>query len=260
MVSDASPANSLIVVKSVVPNVANISEMPIDRPMSPTRLTMKAFLAAAAAECLCCQNPISRYDARPTPSQPRNRTRKLAAQHQHQHRRDEQVEVAEEADPARVVLHVADRVDVDQRADAGDQQQEQCRQRVVEQVEVDLQAARLEPGEQVLGDLAVLAVAAEQLDEQQQADQERADRQRATEPGTPAVEAATAQRAADEQDQGAQSGQRDDQPEQREDAVGRPRVDHRDAFVLGEHQVSASRTSAGWRRRPRPNGACGRWS
>ena len=78
VVSDASPATSLIVVKSVVPNVANISEMPIDRPMSPTRLTMKAFLAAAAAECLCCQKPISRYDARPTPSQPRNRPRKLA--------------------------------------------------------------------------------------------------------------------------------------------------------------------------------------
>src|SRR5207342_16449 len=108
-----------------------------------------------------------------------------------------QVEVAEEATPARVVLHVADRVDVDQRADAGDQQQEQRRQRVVEQVEVDLQAARLEPGEQVLGDLAVLAVAAEQLEEQQQADQERADRQRATEPRAPAVEAATAQRTAD---------------------------------------------------------------
>ena len=39
--------------------------------MSPTRLITNAFLAAAAAEGLICQNPISRYDVRPTPSQPR---------------------------------------------------------------------------------------------------------------------------------------------------------------------------------------------
>ena len=75
VVSDASPASSLTVEKSTVPNVVNMSAMPIDRPMSPTRLTMKAFLAAAAADGLCCQKPISRYDARPTPSQPRNRPR-----------------------------------------------------------------------------------------------------------------------------------------------------------------------------------------
>ena len=77
MVSDASPATSLMVVKSVVPNVANISATPSDRPMSPTRLTTNAFLAAAAAESLCCQKPMSRYEARPTPSQPRNSPRKL---------------------------------------------------------------------------------------------------------------------------------------------------------------------------------------
>ena len=60
---------------SVVPNSLNISMIASAMPMSPTRLTTNAFLAAAAAEGLCCQNPISRYDARPTPSQPRNSTR-----------------------------------------------------------------------------------------------------------------------------------------------------------------------------------------
>src|SRR5215203_4566668 len=44
-------------------------------PMSPTRLTTKAFLAAVAAVGLCCQKPMSRYEARPTPSQPTNTTR-----------------------------------------------------------------------------------------------------------------------------------------------------------------------------------------
>ena len=48
----------------------NINIIAIINPMSPTRLTTKAFLAAVAADGLCCQKPISRYDAKPTPSQP----------------------------------------------------------------------------------------------------------------------------------------------------------------------------------------------
>ena len=68
---DAPPVSSETFANDVVPKVTNIRPMPSDRPMSPTRLITKAFLAAAAAEGLYCQNPISRYDARPTPSQPR---------------------------------------------------------------------------------------------------------------------------------------------------------------------------------------------
>ena len=47
--------------------------------MSPTRLTTNAFFAAVAADGLYCQNPMSRYEARPTPSQPTYRPRKLSA-------------------------------------------------------------------------------------------------------------------------------------------------------------------------------------
>ena len=47
-------------VKVTVPNSANISMIASDRPTSPTRLAMKAFLAATAAAGLYCQNPISR--------------------------------------------------------------------------------------------------------------------------------------------------------------------------------------------------------
>src|ERR1700737_3580692 len=57
-------------VNETVPNSVNISMTAMESPASPTRLTMNAFLAATAAEGLNCQNPISRYDARPTPSQP----------------------------------------------------------------------------------------------------------------------------------------------------------------------------------------------
>ena len=61
--------------KAEEPNEASINMMAIDMPRSPTRLTTKAFLAATAALFLYCQKPISRYEARPTPSQPMNSTR-----------------------------------------------------------------------------------------------------------------------------------------------------------------------------------------
>ena len=73
--SEAPSAFALITVKLVEPHVTKASMIAVERPMSPTRLSTKAFLAAAAAEGLCCQKPIRRYDARPTPSQPRNRPR-----------------------------------------------------------------------------------------------------------------------------------------------------------------------------------------
>src|SRR6478672_7213970 len=65
--------------KSRVLNTAQTPKMPRAKPKSPTRLTMKALMAAALAEGRVYQNPISRYDARPTPSQPKNIWRKLSA-------------------------------------------------------------------------------------------------------------------------------------------------------------------------------------
>jgi len=46
--------------------------MPSAKPKSPTRLTMKAFIAAAFALGFLNQKPMRRYEARPTPSQPKN--------------------------------------------------------------------------------------------------------------------------------------------------------------------------------------------
>src|ERR1700736_1841301 len=65
-------------VNEIVPNVANITNMASASPTSPTRLTTNAFLAAVAADGLWYQKPISRYDARPTPSQPTYSPRQLA--------------------------------------------------------------------------------------------------------------------------------------------------------------------------------------
>ena len=63
--------------KSKVPNVVKTRSMPRMKPKSPIRLTTNAFLPASAADGLRNQNPISRYEQSPTPSQPTNITGKL---------------------------------------------------------------------------------------------------------------------------------------------------------------------------------------
>src|SRR6266540_4817822 len=67
-VSLTLPAPAPTVANDDEPNSVHIDITASDMPRSPTRFTTKAFFAAVAAECLYCQNPISRYDARPTPS------------------------------------------------------------------------------------------------------------------------------------------------------------------------------------------------
>ncbi len=58
LLADAMP--SLTSTKADEPKAQSISITARLIPMSPTRLTTKAFLAAVAAVGLCCQNPISR--------------------------------------------------------------------------------------------------------------------------------------------------------------------------------------------------------
>ena len=69
----------------------------------------------------------------------------VVGEHQQQHRGEEQVQVREEPAAPGIFGHVADRVDVDQRADAGDQQHEAHRQLVELQAEVHLQRRRPAP-------------------------------------------------------------------------------------------------------------------
>src|SRR5262249_55416760 len=61
----------------MVPKRTNASRMPSTNPKSPMRLTMKAFLPASEADVFWNQKPMSRYEQRPTPSQPTNITRKF---------------------------------------------------------------------------------------------------------------------------------------------------------------------------------------
>ncbi len=80
--SSSRPSTSTVVAVSaptplntssywVVPSVANMMKMPMARPASPTRFIRNAFLPAVAALGRPYQKEISRYDARPTPSQPK---------------------------------------------------------------------------------------------------------------------------------------------------------------------------------------------
>ena len=54
---------------SNVPVFDQISTTAIMKPKSPKRVTMNAFFAAAAALGRWNQNPMSRYEVRPTSSQ-----------------------------------------------------------------------------------------------------------------------------------------------------------------------------------------------
>ena len=67
-------AAAITVLKSSDPKVWKIRNIPSRKPASPMRLTMKAFLPASDALCFSNQNPMSRYEQRPTPSQPTKST------------------------------------------------------------------------------------------------------------------------------------------------------------------------------------------
>ena len=67
-VDPAAPKTDLVVQGA---EFTMIDAMPTSMSVSPTRVVMKAFFAAFALAVDSYQKPISRYEQRPTPSQPR---------------------------------------------------------------------------------------------------------------------------------------------------------------------------------------------
>src|SRR5882757_175614 len=106
----------------------------------------------------------------------------VVGEDEQQHRRQEQVQIAEEAAAPLVVLHVPDRVQVDQRADAGDQQDERHRQLVQLEGDARLEALDRDPAEQVLADGPVLGILAQHVGEEDRADHEGGGREGGTDP------------------------------------------------------------------------------
>ena len=127
----------------------NSRKMPSTKPKSPMRLTMKALLPAVAfAELLvpeADQRPRAEADALPADEH----EQQVVAQHQRQHREGEEVQVGEEPPVGVVVVHVAGGVEVDQPADAGDDEDHHGGERIGREGEVDVQRADVDPGEQI---------------------------------------------------------------------------------------------------------------
>jgi hypothetical protein len=93
--------------------------------------------------------------------------------HEQQHREDEERHVGEVATLLVVARHVAHRVPDDEPADTRDDEHHRARQRVEEDLELDLEVARLEPG---VGGRKVLAVAVTFRPEPEEGDQRAGER------------------------------------------------------------------------------------
>ena len=116
------------------------------KPKSPMRLTMKAFLPASAADVLlepeADEQVGGEADAFPSDEHEQG----VAGEDQRGHEEEEEVEVGEVAPVAFVVVHVADGVDVDEEADAGDDEQHDEGELVEDEAEVDVEGAGGDPG------------------------------------------------------------------------------------------------------------------
>ena len=139
----------------------------------------------------------------------------VVRQHQQQHRRDEQVQVGEEPAAARIVAHVAHRVQVDERAHAEDEQHEHHRELVELQRGVDVIAADGDPRIHVHRDGTGIRQAVH-LDEHRHAEHERHDRGRRPRASAPRRRCAC--RAAGSATSG--QGDGDQQGQQRADTGG----------------------------------------
>ncbi len=118
---------------------------PMTKAQSPTRLTMKALLPAVVLERTLYQKPISAKEHSPTPSHPTNISNRLSPSTRMSIAKVNRLSHREEAPERLVVVHVAGRVDVDEAADAGDDQRHDHRKRVEPPCDIDVDAADREP-------------------------------------------------------------------------------------------------------------------
>ena len=125
-----------------------IKNMASMNPKSPTRLVTNAFLPALAFASSVNQNEISRVRTCAHAFPTKEGQQQIVAQHQHEHGEHEQVEVDEELREVGVAMHVADGVEVDERADAGDEQRHGDRQWIGQEPEAHRQVAGGNPLEQ----------------------------------------------------------------------------------------------------------------
>jgi hypothetical protein len=101
-----------------VPVSTNSVNAPTRNAKSPIRFTTNALRPASTFAKSSYQNPISRYEHNPTPSQPTNRSRRLSAITSTIIAARNRFRYAMNRAKPGVVAHVAVRVQMDRRADA----------------------------------------------------------------------------------------------------------------------------------------------
>jgi hypothetical protein len=76
------------------------------------------------------------------------KTKRLSRLKKRAHGEDEEIEQAEEAGVILLFMHVADRIEVDQRGNAGHHQGHRCREAIEVEGEADIDAAAVKPGKE----------------------------------------------------------------------------------------------------------------
>ena len=114
---------------------------------SPMRLTMKAFLPASVADFFVIPEADEEVRAEADAFPADEQHREVRAEHEDEHERREQVQVREvpRVFAVGLLVHVRGRVDVDQAADAGDDEDHHGRERIHAERERDVQVARRDP-------------------------------------------------------------------------------------------------------------------
>ena len=135
--------------KSSERKVQKASKIPIVKPMSPMRVVMKAFLPASAADFF--QEPEADQqiaaEAHAFPSD--EHQGEVRGHDQSEHEEHEEIQIGEEAVVAAFVGHVAGGINVNEQANAGDDQKHDQGELVDLEIEVGAEIGR--PGSRDLG-------------------------------------------------------------------------------------------------------------
>ncbi|MGY3073684.1 hypothetical protein ACVWZZ_000055 [Bradyrhizobium sp. LM6.10] len=122
--------------------------MPSAKPKSPTRFDHEGLDGGRVRRRLLVPEADQEI-ARQTHAFPaEEQLHEVVRGHQHQHGEGEQAEIAEEARPVRVLVHVADGIEVHERGHGGDHHQHHRGERVDPQRPVDLEIAGENPRQQ----------------------------------------------------------------------------------------------------------------